>query len=761
MLWFRWFVSRFWGVFFVDASSTDLAEQAFSKMARVCKVGETMEDFKKCLTNSPEPWLLILDNADDPLLDISRFFPLGNRGTIIITSRNPDLKCHAPLRSRELRDMETDDAITLLLRSGDLPSEDQNLWNLALEIVQTLGHLALAVSHAGASIRQRARSLEDYLDNYQRHRKKLLSSRAVQAGSDYKYTVYTTWEISVDSIKELARNETDSTASNALELLNVFGFCHFDDITEGMFRSAWDNLEFTEAHPWWASNLLGMIRNPQLLDWDSFGFTEAIQLLSSYSLIHVSGVESRISLHPLVHSWIRDSLNEEAHKRWWNITVSTLAFAAEYSSYHLKRQLRVHLRHCIGIGQIDDLFLEDDNSLDRVEISSQIIKVYSDHPWKDAVMLSERALKYSTKVLGDECYSTCLLSYQLARCLNCLYEYQKASDLLQNKVDVCIRVVGPTKELTLKIMGQLAWAYRGQGRMQESLKLAEKSLAICEKSLDESDDRYLDALEYLAKAYSDLGRHEEALDLFEKVLQKKKEIYGEEGRGVLYLEYSLALEYSFLGQYQTALEMFQDTLKKHLKVYGEEYPDTLDVMIETAVVYGDMDQPEKGIPLVVKAMEIGSRIGLEGDLLERWKKHLEWLQSKSARLQSQSANTLTSLPRRPAEPQELPYPEGEGISSRKKWRLWPKSRRRIEGSSSWRMETHSRLSHSTTTILNGFWRHYSEVPHGKPTQPLMSILLGCRCHIWKDEAHTLSTRGSVSTTTCFRNTRFWDQGGSR
>lgn len=675
-------MSSFWGIFFVGTSSADVAEQAFSKMARVYKAGDTMESFKKWLTNSPEPWLLILDNADDPLLDVSRFFPLGNRGTIIITSRNPDCKCHAPLSSRELRDMETDEAITLLLRSGDLPSEDQNLRDLALPIVQTLGHLALAVSHAGASIRQRTCALEDYLDMYERHRKKLLSSRPVQTGSDYKYTVFTTWEISVNSIKKLARNAADSPASNALDLLTLFGFCHFDDITEDMFRSARKNLKGTEEYPWWASNLLGMIRDPRLSDWDSLGFKESIQLLSSYSLIHVSGLENRISLHPLVHSWIRDSLDEVMHTKWWNITISTLALAWETrSSYHLRRQLRVHLRHCIGIGKLDDLLLEDENLLDRVGIASQIIYVYTDYPYEDAAMLSKRAFEYSTKLLGDECYSTCYVSYQLARCYNHLNEYQKASDLLQDMVDVSMRVVGPTDILTLNIMGQLSVAYRHLGRKQEGRELAEKRLEICEKRLDESDDRYLDALSDLAVAYSGLDRNEEAVGSLEKVLAKKKEIYDEEDIQVLYVEYDLALTYFRSGQYRAALEMFQNALMKDLKFYGEEHPRTLDAMINTAIVYGKKGQPEEGIPLAIKALEIGARIGLEDDL-ERWNQTLKWLQSKSARLQSQSATSSTTVSRRLLESPKLPHPEGDKHSSKTKWRLWPKSRRRMDGSSS-------------------------------------------------------------------------------
>ena len=369
--------SRYWGVFFIDTSSADMAEQGFSSMARLSKVGDRMDDFKRCLTNSLEPWLLILDNADDPSLDISQFFPVGNRGTIIVTSRNPGCRCHATVGSRELREMASEETINLLLRSGDLPSEDQTLRGLAKPIVETLGYLALAVNHAGASIRQRICSLEDYLRTYTRHRKKLLSSQPVQAGSEYKYTVYTTWEISVESIKKLAKNAQDGTAANALEILTVFGFCHFDDITEDMFRSAWDNFTHTEGYSWWESNLLGIIRDRRPSNWDSLLFNEAIRILSSCSLIHVSGSNNRISLHPLVHSWIRDSLNEELHLRWWYITISTLALGSYNRSAHLRRQLKLHLRHCIGTRQIDDFFGEDDVALDRVQISSTSLDTYT------------------------------------------------------------------------------------------------------------------------------------------------------------------------------------------------------------------------------------------------------------------------------------------------------------------------------------------------------------------------------------------------
>lgn len=659
-----------------------MAEQAFTKMARLCKVGESMEDFKRCLSNSLEPWLLILDNADDPFLDISRFFPVGNRGTIIVTSRNLECRCHATVGSRELREMGSDEAVTLLLRSGDLSSEDEDARALALPIVQNLGSLALAVNHAGASIRQRVCSLGNYLGTYTRHRKKLLSSRPVQSGSYYEYTVYTTWEISVDSIKELAKNATHGTATNALEFLTLFGFCHFDDITEDMFESAWSHFAHTKNYPWLASNLLSMIRDRRPSEWDSFGFNEAIQLLSNYSLIHVSGPNSRISLHPLVHSWIRDSLSEELYLRWWHITVSTLALARNLDLYHLQRQLRVHLRHCIGVGQLDDLFPENDVPVDRVNIVSWTITVYSDYPWKDALMLAERALEYSRKSLGDECYSTLLISRQLAYIFNRMSEFQKSSDLLQDKIDVSIRVAGPTDNLTLNIMTVLGWAYRCLGRKQEALELAERTLAVCEESLDEGDRRYLRALEDLALVYRDSGRNEEAVDLSKKLLAMRKEKFNEESVHVLDSEHRLATAYSVSGQHQAALELFQSTLKKHSKVFREDHPDTVHTMVEIATAYGYLGQPEKGIPLIVKALEVGSSTGLDEPFRERGEEIFQWLESESAQQQHQSANTSSTVPERLAKSEKLPHRDVEDFSSKQRRRLWPKGRRQIGESSS-------------------------------------------------------------------------------
>lgn len=74
----------------------------------------------------------------------------------------------------------------------------------ATVVAKTLGCLALAIAQAGAYVRQGLCSIGEYCAIYSRRRESLLRYRPVQAGSDYKFSVYTTWEVSVEAIKRMS-----------------------------------------------------------------------------------------------------------------------------------------------------------------------------------------------------------------------------------------------------------------------------------------------------------------------------------------------------------------------------------------------------------------------------------------------------------------------------------------------------------------------------------------------------------------------------
>ncbi|KAI9866891.1 MAG: hypothetical protein M1813_000833 [Trichoglossum hirsutum] len=269
---------KFWGIFWIDASSNESAEQGFLDIAHVCGIKADFRVVKRWLSNIRDPWLLIIENADNPLQDASEYFPVGDRGVILLTTRNPECEVHATVGSNGFGRMESEEAITLLLRAsraGDISHEASR--NLARPIVETLGCLALAIAQAGAAIRQKLCSMEEYSSVYSRRRKQLLSRQPVQASTDYKYTVYTTWEVSVEAI---ARMSTEA-AHNAIEILKLFSFFHFDGVSEEILKEAWLNMRGSEHSEWTLSHQLDMLRQDDSQVRDPYSTREAVFLLSS------------------------------------------------------------------------------------------------------------------------------------------------------------------------------------------------------------------------------------------------------------------------------------------------------------------------------------------------------------------------------------------------------------------------------------------------------------------------------------------------
>ncbi|KAK5202612.1 hypothetical protein LTR41_011644 [Exophiala xenobiotica] len=96
---------RYWGIFWVDASTDDSIRRSFTQLARILQVDENVDCMKRTLANSVQAWLLIFDNSNDPSLNLASYFPAGNRGDIIIcqeieeTLSTPEIS-HRPRRSK-------------------------------------------------------------------------------------------------------------------------------------------------------------------------------------------------------------------------------------------------------------------------------------------------------------------------------------------------------------------------------------------------------------------------------------------------------------------------------------------------------------------------------------------------------------------------------------------------------------------------------------------------------------------------------------
>ncbi|KAG9100997.1 hypothetical protein FS749_011080 [Ceratobasidium sp. UAMH 11750] len=82
-------------IVYVDATSRDTTIKSLSDFAKLKQIGDTHETMIQWLGGRPERWVMVFDNADDLALRIHEFFPAGNHGSILVTTRLPDLALHA------------------------------------------------------------------------------------------------------------------------------------------------------------------------------------------------------------------------------------------------------------------------------------------------------------------------------------------------------------------------------------------------------------------------------------------------------------------------------------------------------------------------------------------------------------------------------------------------------------------------------------------------------------------------------------------
>jgi hypothetical protein len=88
---------RFWRIFWIDASNNETAMQSFRDIAagdpeaKASGVERSVESVLQWISRIQHEWLLVFDNADGEPDVVAKFIPPGNRGNLLITSRNPDM----------------------------------------------------------------------------------------------------------------------------------------------------------------------------------------------------------------------------------------------------------------------------------------------------------------------------------------------------------------------------------------------------------------------------------------------------------------------------------------------------------------------------------------------------------------------------------------------------------------------------------------------------------------------------------------------
>lgn len=569
--------SSFWGVFWINATSKEHSEQSFSTISTIGKVAPNQTAVKSWFSSlGPEqPWLLIIDNADDKSFPVHDCFPDSSSGTILITTRNPMLKTQGTVGPRyfEFHGLDERNSAELLLNAADesVPWTSSSV-DCANTIAKAMGYLPLALIHAGKTILAKLCTLETYLDFFEktwdriRHVKEPNATTPI---SDTNAAIYGSYELIHNHIS--AKKTTAS--EDALDLLRIFSFLDRQQIKLSIFLRAASNpgIELSDATskegerkeysklipkltP--AQSLRNLVLRivtllsqlghrpilPRFLsesdDFFQMRLKKGLNELFQMSLVSTSSDSGDCySMHAAVHLWARQrpemTLGEQAV--WCQMTATILSRAIllpplgdTEENEAFRRDLLPHVRHVQQVERtIQTIFARNRESRrkllptlpppitsDRLVQLTKFSLVYAQgHQLKEAEKLQKYVAEIAIKYLGKEHIKTIGIMRLLSGTYWQLAQVDKAVELQKQSLDACSKVLGPEHPETLQIMHTYGSGLWLQGRIPEARKIHNTAVEGLKKTLGSDHIETLKAMGGLGRVVSKDFEFTEAISI--------------------------------------------------------------------------------------------------------------------------------------------------------------------------------------------------------------------------------------------------------
>ena len=517
-------------------------------------------------------WLLILDNVESEVA-WRGVLTDAMQGQVLLTARAKALD--ADIKSVHLAKLSKEESCLSLLRQVYQESEVSDAeQTAALELSELLDGLPLALSQAGAYIRQTACGVAGYLDMYRKVGYKLLQKRGNVAPGDHPDPVTVTWKLSYQKLQR------DNPA--AIEVLRICAFLDADDIPEEIFVrgiSVW--AEIYRALPiWkkWRNALLGRFywqwtderRLVRLVGNDPQAFDIILESILHYSLLQRDSNQHILSMHRLVQEDIQSELTTRQKQEYAVRAVRLL----------------------VAVFPDGDVYT---NVGDWPQCERLLASSLSMTTWVDELQLnvSEAAL----------------LLNQLGFYLNTVKaNYAQALSLYEGSLVISESVYGKNHPEVAIRLNNLATLYYKQGNYDKALSLCECSLVIRENLLGENHPDVASSLNNLAALYKSQGDYDKALSSYQRSLAIREKVSGKNHPHVATSLNNLAEFYRNQSDYDKALPLYERSLAIREKVLGENHPDVATNLNNLAGLYSEQGDYDKALPLYERALTILRRV---------------------------------------------------------------------------------------------------------------------------------------------------------
>lgn len=570
-------MSTFW----VHSSSRARFEQSFGEIADrirtdACEDGrsDTLQTVSQWLSDRRNgPWLLILDNADDArvLLDLQEhnmarnvapakrrlidYIPHVPHGVVLVTTRDRTSgwaltgDYSTPIKVESMDPLES-----LELLKGKLPIESGNE---AVELVMELEHVPLAISQAGAYIRERAplMTLTKYLAEFRKsqdNQTTLLNSNHADLRRDGEVpnAFITSWQLSFDHVRE--------TYPKAADLLSLMSFFNRQAIPQFLVQGGYDDIMFCEV--------IGPLLNFSLVRADSTG-----QMFELHRLVQIA-----------TRHWIeRDGSNQ----KWIDCAIDRMAekfpqIEDQRQSWAACETLISHVEEVLGNEpgseqhQLEYANLLTNSSWYLIERKGDLL--LAEERSKKALVIQRNILAAG----GDNLLDTLtVISYVYGR----QQQYQKAEELQVEILEQRINNWGETDERTQADMNNLAQTYTSLRKYERAEELLSRVLGLQARLLGHANSCVTEI--NMANLKIEQGDLQTAETLSLYVLERLTTMFGSDHMDVLCARTTLRRAYDGQKKYVEAEKLLLENLSACRRVFGERDSNTLTVAYNLASCY--------------------------------------------------------------------------------------------------------------------------------------------------------------------------------
>ncbi|KAJ5183227.1 TPR repeat protein [Penicillium capsulatum] len=519
-------------------------------------------------------WLLIFDNYDDPgQFQVDHYYPPASHGTILVTTRRPDLVAGSTFDIKSFQNIEDSLAILQTRSNRENVQSDPHAKRLA----KRLAGLPLALATAGTYLQRRTFTFERYLEEYEK-RWNLDPRRPLVLQEYQERTIYTTWDLSYCRLEM-----EDPDAAKILKLL-----AYFDN------QSLWYELfhaGLTDSSPEWLREVIT----------DDVNFNGVMGVLAEYYFLDTHQTSESWSMHNCVHDWTLAVLNKDidAKHYWYAFDCISASINDDNADNFAKLSYSPLAAHATRL--VQQRLCKNDAIYNiascRLNQASLIANLLRDQVLLLAAeQMYQRALAGKEKALGADHTST----LDTVDNFGVLYRVQgkldHAEQMYQRSLAGKEKALGADHISTLETINSLGILYRAQGKLDQAEQMYQRALAGRKKALGADHMSTLNTVNNLGSLYWNQGKLDQAEQMYQQALAGKEKALGADHTSTLNTVNNLGGLYWYQGKLDQAEQIYQRALAGRKKALGADHTLTLETIDNLGVLYRHqckLDQAEQ------------------------------------------------------------------------------------------------------------------------------------------------------------------------